>query len=415
MATAATAVLARQPIFDREGGIYGFELLYRPSASALTAKSHHHQSPISGDDMTREVVFAALSLGLERLVGDRWIFCNADYGVLAGRIPLSLPPASTVIEILETVPLNDEIVSGCVALKDAGFALAADDYAPFPGDEVLLDLVDFVKVDLRKTPLTMVADIVKRCRSFNVTMLAEKVETSTEYRAVLAADFDLFQGFHLAVPETISGPAVHSSRAGTLRLATAVLDENVNYNTLEHILRTEPILSYQILQLAAIGRFGETSRKVSSLRQALVYIGLNQIRGFIPALLLRGEDDIDAINLTRVLSRARLVELLTSRYHPHVASKSFTAAMVAGLDILLDVPPAMLPQLLDLPAQLRYHAFDPDSPIRGMYDTAHTYDKHGKWPAAIPLRDHAAATDMAREAKSWAVQATDSVAISDPH
>ena len=41
--------------------------------------------------MTAEVVLGALTIGLDQLVGDKVMFCNAERGALTGATPVTLP------------------------------------------------------------------------------------------------------------------------------------------------------------------------------------------------------------------------------------------------------------------------------------------------------------------------------------
>ena len=130
--------------------------------------------------MTAQVVLGALTIGLDQLVGDKVMFCNAERGVLTGATPVTLPPDRTVIEILETVDLDDEAVQGCRELVEAGFRLALDDFVWVAGSERLLELASIVKVDFLTTSRADVLALVERCRPFDVLMLAEKVETDDD-------------------------------------------------------------------------------------------------------------------------------------------------------------------------------------------------------------------------------------------
>src|SRR3954467_11893749 len=76
---AAEVVVARQPIVDLDGDVVGFELLYRPS--------HPGAPGVTGDQMTAQVVLGALTIGVDQLVGDKAMFCNAERGVLVGDTP----------------------------------------------------------------------------------------------------------------------------------------------------------------------------------------------------------------------------------------------------------------------------------------------------------------------------------------
>ena len=127
--------------------------------------------------MTAQVVLGALTIGIDQLVGDKTMFCNAERGVLIGETPVTLPPHRTVIEVLETVAVDDETVEGCRQLVEAGFRIALDDFVWIPGAERLLELASIVKIDVLALSRAEVAALVDRCRPYGVELLAEKVES----------------------------------------------------------------------------------------------------------------------------------------------------------------------------------------------------------------------------------------------
>lgn len=404
---AITAVVGRQPIFDRDRDLVAYELLYRPLPTSQRADDPAApRKAVDGDEMTNEVIFSALGLGIEKVTGGADMFCNADRGVLTGLLPISLPPRQTVIEIVESVTIDDDILAGCAALKAAGYRLAADDFTWFDDAERLLELVDVVKVDLRITPMSDIPQLMARCRDFDTLMLAEKVETAPELAACQELGFDLFQGYHLGRPNTVSGPALGASRLAVMRLAQAVLDDEVDYSVIEQILRPEPELSYQLVQLASIGRFGETRREVQSLRQALVWIGLNRLRGWIPALSLRPVGPAVDTNLQVVLTRARAVELLADQMYHGKGDFAFTAGMFSALDLLLGVPRSRLPHMLEIPPRLHAAVFDRSTQIGALIGWIIDYEHDGMLPPPDSGISRTMLTEAMGSAVRWAMRHT---------
>lgn len=400
----STAVVARQPIVDRDLTLVGYELLFRPLATSDSAFDPEAGPAPTGDEMTNRTIFNALGLGIERLTGGALAFCNADRGVLTGQIPVSLPPKQTVIEVLENVPIDDEVLAGCRALGKAGYQLAADDFVWSAHAEDLLDVVDIVKIDLRATAHDSLAELIGRLRGFGVRVLAEKIETAEELQMCQDLGFDLFQGFYVGRPATVSGPALRPSRLSIMQLAAAVLDDDVEYETIDKMLRTEPELSYQLIQLAAIGRFGEMKREITSTRQALVWIGLNRLRGWIPALLLRPAGRAIDTSLPAVLGRARLAELLAQELFPAKADLAFTAGMLSAFDLLLGVPRANLPAILDIPPRLRDAAFGGHGEVGRLIEDVIDYEQYG---SASPRADSLSRTSVGRfaaQAFGWAMR-----------
>src|SRR6202167_1825882 len=114
-------LVARQAIFDRDRRVHGYELLFR---------SQSGQNEFDGTEgglATRQVLAnSLLVIGLENLVGGKKAFVNFGRGALLQGWHSSLPPASTVVELLENVEADDEVIEACRKLRQQGYQLALD-------------------------------------------------------------------------------------------------------------------------------------------------------------------------------------------------------------------------------------------------------------------------------------------------
>lgn len=352
---SAQVVVGRQPIFNRDLFMVGYELLYR-SASALD----HADIDTAGDEMTASVFSGALSIGLHRLVGDKDIFCNADRGVLSGAVPLLLPPSRTTVEVTDSTHYDVELEDGCRRLERAGYHIALDDFVWFPGAEKVLQIASAVKIDVRRQGIDAALRLAERVRPFGVRTVAHKLETEAELNRCLDAGFDLFQGFALARPSIISGAKLEASALGVLQISAATLDSTADLGELERIIRRDPALTIQLLEIASIGAPGELRRPMRSIRDALVYLGIERLRSWVTLLLLRSTRNTTADELVTVLTRARTCELLAGEDDAPIA---FTAGMISALDRFLGVPAEELSQLLPLDKGLLAAAFSYEGPI----------------------------------------------------
>jgi len=67
---------------------------------------------------------------------------------------LTLMPKELVVgEILETVSPDKDVLAACSRMKDQGYRLALDDYCDLPETQPLLQIADFVKIDVLLTSL----------------------------------------------------------------------------------------------------------------------------------------------------------------------------------------------------------------------------------------------------------------------
>lgn len=191
------AQVARQPIFDRELRIFGFELLFRSNPF-----ENYFDFP-DADEAVESLIHDSLHVfGLDRLSAGRWAFVNLTERPLLEGLARQLPKERVVVEILESVRPTPEVVSACRRLKEEGYVIALDD---FVFDEALVELIrlaDIVKVDFldgRSDP----RGLAERLRHRGLLLLAEKLETAESFQQALDWGYDLFQGNFFAPPELL--------------------------------------------------------------------------------------------------------------------------------------------------------------------------------------------------------------------
>jgi EAL and modified HD-GYP domain-containing signal transduction protein len=352
--SAVNVVVGRQSIHATDATVVGYELLFRTVDGAAPASSG---LALSGEEMTSDVLFGAMNIGLDTLVGNKRIFCNADRDLLVGSLPVSLPPEQTVIEILESVVIDDDVLAGCDTLRAQGFQLALDDFVWFPGAEKALELASIVKLDVRASTGDELLSLIERCRKFDVTLLAEKVETAEELTALKGLGFELFQGYALQRPVIVHGRTLEASHLSRLRMAALLLGPDLDIDELENVMRAEPGLTYQIMRLAALGRMGETSRTVHTLREAVVLAGTRRVQNWLVLLLARPSTGAPDDALATTLLRARACELIAARLAPAEQRIAFAAGMLSAFDLLLGIDADELSRSLPLADDLRQAAF----------------------------------------------------------
>ena len=148
-----------------------------------------------------------LLIGLEALTGGKPAFLNFSRSLLVGDYALLLPREQTVIELLETIEPDDEVVSACRGLKDAGYTLALDDFAFAPKYETLLELADILKIDFLATRDPERQRLADKYGS-RMQLLAEKVETHEDFRQGQQLGYKYFQGYFFCKPEIVAKPHV---------------------------------------------------------------------------------------------------------------------------------------------------------------------------------------------------------------
>jgi EAL and modified HD-GYP domain-containing signal transduction protein len=191
--------LGRQPIFDRRRNILAYELLYRDATDRCAARVSDEAAA------TAQVMGQAFGrLGVATVLGRCAGFINVDREMLMSRVLERLPRDRAVLELLETVVIDDAVVERCRTLKRRGFRLALDDFTAYRECcQPLLEIADIVKVDILATDSAALAGLVQRLKLYPARLLAEKVETRDWAHRCLELGFDLFQGYYFARPATL--------------------------------------------------------------------------------------------------------------------------------------------------------------------------------------------------------------------
>ena len=322
------AFVGRQPIFDRDLAVLGYELLFR----SLEGPTGH-----DGDNMTATVLLtSALDIGLERLVGPKLAFINATRGFLVGDQDVPLPPAQTVVEVLENVSHDQDVIAGCRRLVEAGYTLALDDYLYAEGDEALLDLASIVKIDLAAVPSDQIESLVGRCRRYGVKLVAEKVETRHQLAACHSLGFDLFQGYLLSRPETVEATALSPNRLACLQLVGKLCDPNIPPSEIENTIHSDAGLAVRILKAAGSGAAGGLRRPVRSIREGIVLLGQRRLRSWAILMLLADAHSGSDEQLKIAIHRARMCELVAQAVAPGKPDEAFTVGLLSALDLLMN-------------------------------------------------------------------------------
>src|SRR5579883_456270 len=166
-----------------------------------------------GAAATRHVISHTLfSLGIERVLCGKRAFVNFEKSLLSEDICRNFPPGSLVIEILETVEVDEAVIEACRKLQQDGFTIALDDFEPGSAASALLPLVTMVKVDIQATPREKHEKLLRDRALEHVIFLAEKVETHEQFEWSRHLGYELFQGHFFEKPTTLTGNSLNSMK-----------------------------------------------------------------------------------------------------------------------------------------------------------------------------------------------------------
>lgn len=337
LSVEASVFVGRQPILDRQGNLFGYELLYR--------NSELNRFPdVDPDKATIGVLLNTfLCIGVDRVAGSHPSFINFTGELLAHDIIDRLDPKRVIIEVLETVEITPALMTRLRKLKANGFRIALDDFILSKQYEVekgLYPLVDYIKVDFMQSGPEERQRIQNFIRMYpNVRLLAEKIETEVEFEEAKKAGYTLFQGYFFATPEVVKGievPVIEESNMLVMEQLNAALP---SIRDIAALITHDLSLTYKLLRYINTYAFG-VPRKITSIHQAIVLIGLQETKKWLYIITFHQMGEGEGMGRTKALVdyslvRAKLCELLARRAGYKNSDEYFLTGMFSLLDVIL--------------------------------------------------------------------------------
>lgn len=323
--------VARQPILDRNKETIGYELLFRdgPNNTFPEVEAEFATSRLLSDHL--------LTTHYNTLDG-KLGFVNFPYQSIVNLIPTLFPKESLVVEILEGCEPTDELFEAVKSLHASGYQLALDDFVPKPEWKRFLPFIAIIKFDIRQIPLDKAAIFIQKLKGTKIQFIAEKVETYLEFNKAKAAGFDWFQGYFFSKPEMLKNASISPLYLTVSQLLQEVSTKPVDFSKLEAIITADVSLSYKLLKY--VNTTSYLSSEIKSFRQALVYLGEEQLRRFISLLAIANTNTGKPGSLYALsIQRAHFCEAVKSKHLPKTEDgQAFIMGMFSLLDSILDQP-----------------------------------------------------------------------------
>ena len=395
--------IARQPIYDSQLEVIGYELLFRASDTYFAEFTSGHEAS------SRVIVNSFINIGIERLVGSSLAFINVPEQLVLNDALLPMFHEQTVLEVLEDTPPSAEVIAGLKRLKSRGFKIALDDFVYQPAYRPFLELADFVKVDVENMQRDEIAEQLAQLRPYPAKLVAEKVETEDMYVLCRAQGFRYFQGYFFCRPRTLTERTLPPNEAVVLALLQQLNDPALEASELEKTLAVDVTLSYKLLRYVNSAAFG-MRREIESLKDAIVLVGLNTIRNWATLILLGSINTGRPRELIKVaMIRARMCELLAEKQNPAIKPQMFIVGLLSVLDVIMEIPMANLLDHLALSAPIKFALLQQEGEHGALLQQTILYEQ-AQWETLLSMGvDRNSVVSAYLEAVHWADSSIDAL------
>ena len=362
--------IARQPIYDKNFDVFGYELLYRNGAI--------NEAKIDDPNLAtcETILNAFMHIGIDNLVGSALAFINLPQDFIIDETLTPLFNSQSVLEILEDVEPTPEVIEGLKRLKNRGFKIALDDFEYRESLEPFLELADIVKLDVIALNEEQVKEEYKRVRQYkHIKILAEKVETQEMKELCLELGFDYFQGFFFCKPQLVKQKQVITNKTVVLNLLNKIQNPDLDYDEFQTILSQDVTLSYKLLRYINSAMFS-LRREVDSIKDAVVLLGQDNIKKWLSLILMSrmGKDKPSEL-IVVALTRAKMCELLADELHPDIQPQMFIVGLFSVLDALMDTPMIDLLDTVILSSAIKFALLDHEGQHGEILDIVLAYEQ----------------------------------------
>ncbi|OUS28412.1 hypothetical protein A9Q99_12890 [Gammaproteobacteria bacterium 45_16_T64] len=340
--TTVDAFVARQPIFDRNSSMVSYELLYRKGTTNATGEL---EAP---DTATSEVIISSfMEMGLEKITQGRLAHINVTPELLiSGLFPTECKHLLAP-ELPNTISIDEPLITAVTSLSAKGFTIILDDFVFSEQWGPILELADIIKLDVQALSEAELLDQISILKHFDITLLAKKVETVSEFVHYHQLGFELFQGFFLAKPEIMNRTKMPKNCAVIMKLIKTLNDPTVDADHIERIVSMDARLAVKLLSIVNSALYSYPG-EIDSLQRAIVVLGHEELKRWVTLLSLTSLDDVPSALLHQAMVRAEMCRTLA----PDNMGQYFTVGLFSLLDAMIGMPFDKIALESNLPQEL---------------------------------------------------------------
>jgi c-di-GMP-related signal transduction protein len=268
----AVHFVVRQPILDLRGRVHAFKLLFREEPLRLET-----------DVADRKSLLSIAAFGLEKpsqlkkITGALAAFVECTEEMLSPQLAEALPASLAILEISSSIEPSAAVIASCHGLKTLGFRLALRDFNCGADRKSLVDLADYIEVDISRTDSDTRQDLCAQMQDKRPAMLANGVETQAEYRQARDEGFSLFAGSYYYQPAATRNRRPPANQLLRIELLKGLQQQPMDLHKMSQLVMRDGPLAFHLLRFVNSPLCG-LRQEVQSIDTALLTLGEDTFR-----------------------------------------------------------------------------------------------------------------------------------------
>jgi c-di-GMP-related signal transduction protein len=325
-------IIARQPIMNRKAQVHGYKLAFGQSIGSSLFKT---DSEISADGSYITSFGSAIS-AIDELSGKGTAFIDFSDEVIGERL-LSLHinkrTAETVFVIASSSKVNED---DCKIIKSKGYRLAMDSSFFLNGYTPLTAQADIMFIDFPNVSLSVQIDLIQEYKG-KVTLLANRIETWEDFNHAKKLGYDYYKGYFFLWPTETPKKGIKTLDVCMISIIQELDKPDPSFKHISDTIEHDLGLSYKLLRLVN-SAYMAPKHRITSISQALTYIGTRELYQWISMLMLNGVEDKENSELIKMsLIRGKLMALIARELNvQHSGTEPFFTGLFSLIDVILN-------------------------------------------------------------------------------
>lgn len=371
MGTQAQILLTRQPIFDAHQKVVAYELLCQ-------SESMHQLVSAEDDSLSSAAVLDAYtSISDQGEVKRVPAFISLSFALLKQTGLPGLPKKQVILEFSLKGADPKEALRNLLPLINEGYRVSVSGVNDPQAFASLLKLVYLIKVSVdNKTPDEIQA-LRQELAPWKRPLMATHISDYETLELCVSNKFSLFQGNFLSKPRAIAGQKVKANQVVLIQLLQILGDPKATPEKIEKLILQDPVLTYKLLRIVNSAAYALV-REVESVAQAVVLLGLEQVRKWATVISLDAHTGKPEELTRNLLTRAHMCELIAIQQKRQPASSYFMVGMMSGIHLLLDIQQDELLEQLPLADDIKEAISQNSGPLGDVLAQVLSYES-GEW------------------------------------
>jgi EAL and modified HD-GYP domain-containing signal transduction protein len=326
-------LIAKQPIFDKEGRIVAYEVYLRKKDNML-----EYPKEVPYNRSAYIIVEILTEHGIDRVGEGKKVMLNVSVDTLLNKAFENLPPEKLIFELLKPQIQVGEVTLGQAlksmsrfkearALFASYYDLLEDErYQKFVEESFLIS-VDFPHLKDKR---------IEQLKAKGKRIIVTKIETKEQYEKALKVG-DFFEGNYLESPYILKEFEIAPYLKTTLLRLMSLVHSAQSTKEIAEFISYDVGLTAKLLRFVNSAYFSPI-QEIKSVEQACSMLGLKNLKNFIFLLAMNDYISVENSNLwKKSLVRALLAKSIAERIAPRLEDAAYLVGLFSLIDEILGV------------------------------------------------------------------------------